>query len=306
MWLLTADLPPAHYTRGNHGLSLGVQRLPRNTAHGGPNPTAPENRYGRPGSDGTGPHSRVSVQVQKPHAQQPPHVGLLCCSLHVSLHPLSASWHLPFFPSVPPSCRLPSSPETPEQALDGLPAAPAQHPPCLALCVGTVWGTHGPSSAPVRLWRSLGLSFLLTTVLPAPCPVRPSDWLSSLSPHRLFLPLRCSPAQSAFPCRLPFLSQSFTLSLPFLYSAHPSSLHLDTPGSPKGTRRAGPGLASHLPCPLWATAVPHSHTLAFGGGPGSDSEPSSCFSHPQALTGSLVPTCLLDTCVGRPLAANLY
>lgn len=209
-------------------------------AHGGSNPTARENRCGRPGGDETGPHSRVSVQAQTSHTQRPPRVGVLC----PSLHPLSASGDLTFSPFAPPS-RLPHlsrrrrdrhqmGPPTPRPA----PALPG--PPAPSLCCVGAAGRHWPTlvapvaprAAPVSCSVCpFSLSLPLATVLPASHPAHP--------PH-------CAPPVPALPPSLPFptftpsVSALHSLSHLFLSSTPSSSYHLDTSGSPKGMWRAGP------------------------------------------------------------------
>lgn len=192
-------------------------------AHGGSNPTAPENRCGRPGSDETGPHSRVSVSPGAEIAPSAPRPLVRVFSVIPVTPSRPQGTFLSFLPPHLPACSHLSR-ETQGLTLDGLPppllsARPARPSGSFPLRRGGSGGGAGqpgwrpwPLELPRLLVLSLGLSFPLATVLPRPIlPIRLAEPRPSC-PSSLALPFPTfSPS-----CLSPQLSvTSFSLSHSF-------------------------------------------------------------------------------------------
>lgn len=192
-------------------------------AHGGSNPTAPENRCGRPGSDETGPHSRVSVSPGAEIAPSAPRPLVRVFSVIPFTPSRPQGTFLSFLPPHLPACSHLSR-ETQGLTLDGRPppllsARPARPSGSFPLrrggsggALANLGGACGPSSCPVSLFSPLACP----SRWPQSCrvPSCPSAWrsLARPCPSSLALPFPTfSPS-----CLSPQLSvTSFSLSHSF-------------------------------------------------------------------------------------------
>lgn len=117
-------------------------------------------------------------------------------------------------------------------------------------------------------------------------------------------------SHSGFSYFLSFVSQSFTLSH-LLFSLFLSVL-LVPPGHIRAALSTcgvlAPASPQDFPCPLWATAVPHSRALAFWARPGSDPTqcpgPGCCTLLPAPLTPELSPVAGCPPASSTPVWAD--